>query len=123
MSGRIVGGTETPFLAFPFEVTARPKRDVQPNQQRGVPPGERQAFTALVGAQVITGIAAKVPVVDQRRGPERIRDLQNPVHHEAVQGPFKEARVDGERANNQGLTQEHVDHLASSIAPGNTEQP
>lgn len=44
----------------------------------------------------------------------RIRDQQNPVHREAVQGPFKEARVDEERANNQGLTQEHVDHLTSS---------
>jgi hypothetical protein len=31
-----------------------------------------------------------------------------------VQGPFKEARVDEEGANNKGLTQEHVDHLASS---------
>ena len=69
VSGRIVGGTETPFLAFPFEVTARPKRDVQVNQQWGVSPVERQAFTVLVGTQVRTGIAAKAPVVDQRMGP------------------------------------------------------
>jgi len=44
----------------------------------------------------------------------RRRDQQNPVHREAVQGPFKEAHVDEERANNLGLTQEHVDRLVRS---------
>ena len=34
--------------------------------------------------------------------------------HREEQGPFKEARVDEERANNQDLTQEHVDHQVSS---------
>lgn len=43
----------------------------------------------------------------------RRRDQQNPVHRETVQGLFKEARVDEERANNQDLTQKHVDHLVS----------
>ncbi|HWQ69911.1 MAG TPA: hypothetical protein VN494_08155 [Patescibacteria group bacterium] len=53
MSGRIVGETEISSLAFPFEVTARPKRAAQPNQQRGVPPGEHQAFMALVVEEVL----------------------------------------------------------------------
>ena len=59
---------------------------------------------ALVGAQVITGIAAKVPVVGQRMGPERKREQQDSVPHEPVQGPFKEVRLDQGRPNNQGLT-------------------
>ena len=43
---------------------------------------------ALVGVQVITGITAKASVADQRMGPERIRDKQDPAHYEAVKSPM-----------------------------------